>query len=411
MEVDFDKQTDAILRDLARGNSFAEIPQIGHLDADELSVFAENALPAKARLRMIEHLADCTKCRKTLANLNDLNSETESEIIHEEIKPIALLPQITWYSKLFAFPNLTYAMGALTLLLGGTIAFLVFQNSRDETASVAQADKTYEKPTETSGASSEGDAPINEKYSANTSTTANVASPTENSSANSSAPMAPKNNGEASPDIATKPQATPAMTTDELKIAPKDAEKSADEPKSELMSKGGERGDSKKDADVVGKVEDTKNKTVTNEQVQTDGVDNNISQRQVQEMPNVARNQSNIITPDTGQTRNSPPPAPMKKAEPRREDAEVRSNKTQNDRAKESDKGSGFAVVTKTAGGKTFQSLNGVWTDSAYKGGGTKNVRRNSDEYKKLDSGLQNIGNSFRETVIVVWNGKNYKIQ
>jgi hypothetical protein len=410
MEVDFDKQTDAILRDLARGNSFAEISQINHLDADELSAFAENALPAKARLRTMEHLADCSKCRKILTNINNLNAETESEIIHEAVKTVAVIPQIPWYSKLFAFPNLTYAMGALTLLLGGTIAFLVFQNSREENASVAQADKTYEKPTDIGGTSSEGDAPLNETYSANTSS-ANVATPAANRTANSTSPLAPVNPTASSPDVAGKPLATPATAADELKSAPKEAEKLSDQPKSEIMSKGGETVDSKKDADVVGRTDEAKPKTVTTEQVQTEVTDNNVSQRQVQELPNVSRNQSNIIMPD-GQPRNMPAPsAPMKKAEPRRDDNEVRSNKTQGERAKESDKGSGFVVATKTVGSKTFQSLSGVWTDSVYKGGSTKNVRRTSDEYKKLDSGLQNIGNSFSGTVIVVWNGKNYKIQ
>jgi hypothetical protein len=65
----------------------------------------------------------------------------------------------------------------------------------------------------------------------------------------------------------------------------------------------------------------------------------------------------------------------------------------------------------KTVNGKTFSNVNGVWTDSAYTGGGTKKVKRSSDDYKKLDQGLQNIGNSLGGTVIVVWNGKAYKIQ
>ncbi len=41
-----------------------------HLDADELSSYAENALPAAARARYTEHLAECTRCRELVVQLS-----------------------------------------------------------------------------------------------------------------------------------------------------------------------------------------------------------------------------------------------------------------------------------------------------------------------------------------------------
>jgi hypothetical protein len=42
----------------------------------------------------------------------------------------------------------------------------------------------------------------------------------------------------------------------------------------------------------------------------------------------------------------------------------------------------------------------------------TTNVSRGSDEYKKLDAGLRSIADSFSgETVIIVWQGKAYRIR
>src|SRR5437899_12752492 len=40
-----------------------------HLDADELSAYAENALPVATRARYTAHLADCGDCRKIVTQL------------------------------------------------------------------------------------------------------------------------------------------------------------------------------------------------------------------------------------------------------------------------------------------------------------------------------------------------------
>lgn len=64
-----------------------------------------------------------------------------------------------------------------------------------------------------------------------------------------------------------------------------------------------------------------------------------------------------------------------------------------------------------TVGSRKFRSVNGIWTDTAYNGGATIAVKRDSDDFKRLDPDLQKIARSLRGTVIIVWTGKNYKIQ
>ena len=64
MVNDFDKEIDAILRKARGGESV--ILNNSHLDADEISAFAENALPDAARMRFTAHFADCGRCRKIL---------------------------------------------------------------------------------------------------------------------------------------------------------------------------------------------------------------------------------------------------------------------------------------------------------------------------------------------------------
>src|SRR5215213_1544449 len=107
----FDKEIDSLLRRTAKGESVQTFD--AHPDADEISLFAENALTTKARSRTVEHLAECAKCRKILSHLISFNAETESETIHageSNIIPIAA-QAIPWYRRLFAFPQITFAMG------------------------------------------------------------------------------------------------------------------------------------------------------------------------------------------------------------------------------------------------------------------------------------------------------------
>ena len=69
------------------------------------------------------------------------------------------------------------------------------------------------------------------------------------------------------------------------------------------------------------------------------------------------------------------------------------------------------AELRRNVGGKTFEMRSGVWYDSAYDGGGTKDVKRGTEKYLKLDEGLRNIANSLGGTVVIVWNGRTYKIK
>jgi len=70
-----------------------------------------------------------------------------------------------------------------------------------------------------------------------------------------------------------------------------------------------------------------------------------------------------------------------------------------------------YELKSRRVGGKDFQFRNGAWYDTAYRGQGTTNVRRGSDNYKKLDSSLRSIAESLDGVVVTVWGGKAYRIQ
>ncbi|HEU0252048.1 MAG TPA: zf-HC2 domain-containing protein, partial [Pyrinomonadaceae bacterium] len=71
MKEDTNNEMDLLLRRLSRrqDESMPDAdPNIAgeHFDADELNSYAENVLPAAARARYTEHLADCSSCRELI---------------------------------------------------------------------------------------------------------------------------------------------------------------------------------------------------------------------------------------------------------------------------------------------------------------------------------------------------------
>ncbi|MEO7673138.1 MAG: hypothetical protein ABIU09_03550, partial [Pyrinomonadaceae bacterium] len=64
----------------------------------------------------------------------------------------------------------------------------------------------------------------------------------------------------------------------------------------------------------------------------------------------------------------------------------------------------------RTVSGRSFELKQGVWYDSTYRGQGTTNIRRGTEQYKKIGGGLRAIGEGISGTVVTVWNGKAYRI-
>ena len=394
----FDKEIDFLLRQTAQGETAveAQIPdsrfQIidsNHLDADEISAFAENALPEKVRRNYMTHLADCARCRKSLANLIALNGDFGSENIHAEKSVLTEIaaPKIPWYRTLFAVPNLAYAMGALILVFGAIGIFTVLQSNKSENSQVSQIS---EKQIGGKGMSSDGDAATQEVYRSNqmSSNTAAMNSATAtNSAANASiAPMT------AAPTAANSNAAVNKRESNQpLKEEARD---------DKTLSKPG-RANEPTDSVAAGAPPAPPPATAP--------VSNDFTLDGQEERPaatpssgSAAQNQATQnqtqITPDTRNVQR----APMPSAKARKQDAE-------SDELKQTvkDKSDEKTVV----GGRTFNRANNVWIDAAYRGQATMNVSRGTKEYKKLDSGLRGIVENLGGTVIIVWKEKAYRIQ
>lgn len=379
MELEFDKEIDALMRKGAAGIGVTPSDGQGtHLDADELSAFAENAMPEKTRALYMRHLADCDRCRKILSGLIVLNAEAEPEMA-AAVAVGSLSSEVPWYKRLFLFPNLAYAMGGLVLVFGGLIAISVLQSSQREAATVSQMTETDQGHGPMAASEPDYYAANAANAAANTNAVSTSAAPaySTNTTSNSMAVAAnamPRNERE----VRLGESAASGVTVDgvDSKAPPVSA---AAPPPSPANT------EAPKDAELAMKPDAAAEDKIAAKEKDDDAAKNrSLTAKKVNELPRTQAGGPAKATP--GPTRD------MQQNFPNRAD-------------------NTYELNSRRVGGKDFQFKNGVWYDNAYRGQSTINVRRGTDEYRKLDGGLRSIAESLKGTVVVVWSEKAYRIQ
>ena len=373
MELEFDKEIDAILRKGRSGQVAAvKAATASHLDADSISAFAENALPPRAKLLYMEHFADCDRCRKDLSQVVRMNSAAVAADVTAvaSVATAAAEPAASWLSRLFRTPNLAMAMGALVLTFGGVLGYLVIQNRNNtQNSTISQV---TEQEQNKGGPFVNGDAPA-------VSNSANAVA------ANATPPAAPSMPTTAANTAANSTGAGTGSATE------------TKQPDSGYSMDG--TTDISKSGEVAPAAPVTVNKPAAVEEPKDS--EDKAKERSVDEKR--ARNES-----DDRASRDSSPGAPKKtdtgpvRSGPRQDN--TLQNQTQNQIV-------GGVSATRSSGGKNFESRNGVWYDSAYKGQSTTSVKRGSEKYIRLDSGLRSVADSLGGTVVIVWKDKAYRIQ
>jgi hypothetical protein len=373
MEIEFDKEIDAILRK-ARGGEVATSFD-SHIDADEIAAFAENSLSDLTRQRYTAHLADCKRCRKILSNVIALNSEAELETASSAVLPEIAEAKTPWYRKLFAFPQIAYTMGGLVLVFGGFLGFLALKNltnssssdvsfSTDKTAQMEKSAPQSAPPIFSNSNSMSvntvaNSTMTNSTASKPTTSTANSAPILQSNTPTSDAPTEKKSTA---PEI----NATPSVNQPTTMPAPKPQEGIVAEDNKDL-AKTEPRTEADK-PDAAGAVRD-EDKNRKREDSYSDD----------------RENKDAVVNQQKLKTMRSAPISPAKK------NSEVGE--------------------TRTVSGKTFNNVGGIWFDSAVGKQKQKTVKRGTDEYLRLDSGLRSIADQLGGTVVILWSGKAYRIQ
>lgn len=350
MTEGFDQQIDAIMQRMRKAaEAFAPdgVPS-DHPDADALSAFAENALPEKTKIFYTEHLADCDRCRQILADIISLNSLPEAKPSVAEIKIEKVNSAVPWYRRFFALISTAYALAALVMFFGGLLGFIVWQNS---------------KQTEISQAPREIAPPIG-RQPAVAANTPSADTDFVNAPINTNSAAASPNTREAKNANTTPVNANAAQETS---VRGKERDKTLKEETTTTVPPS-----------LL-----TTDNTAANEAA-TDGI---VSTPLKKSPPAEVENTEKSLETISRDAMKMKPPV-------------QRANS------------SGEEKVEKASlGGKNFTKRNNVWVDSEYRNQTTIKISRGSGEYQNLDQNLRQIVERLSGTVIVVWQGKAYRIQ
>ncbi len=378
MELEFDKEIDAILRKTRPAGGLAASSP--HLDADVIAAFAENAVPEPARLLYTKHLADCDQCRTQLSQTISMNEGGAGAPV-PVTEPITAAT-IPWYQSIFRTPGLAVAMGGLVLVFTGVLGFLVIQNN--QTSQSATVTQVTERETMPSAPRDEQVPLMSNSNAASQAPPENVDGavtmvPTAGAAANSALTDAAgsgsgvlarrdlaANKPTESDDRDTTARSVTAMPSAAAPPPPP-------VPATELRLEGAT-------ADRAKPAEDPERK-------QAELSDASLEERKKRS--------------ESARARDLPPPSA--KVGPARGPVQMQSNQVGNL--------AGEMTVTRSVGGRKFTNRDGAWYDTAYRGQATTNVKRGTDEFKKLDSGLRSIANQLDGVVVVVWKNKAIRIQ
>jgi Putative zinc-finger len=416
-----DKQIDVLMRRYAKAAPRMSVTE--HLDADEISAFAEGALPPATRARYVSHLADCDQCRK---QASALAISSGAVVRTEESRSPAIEGRSFWQvlAGMFALPVLRYAAFAAVVLIVAGVAFVAFRRPRNEAQMIAanepvnqQRDSAVKPPT----GFQEG-------------TAGNKQARTETRSASPSQ-LAAGNDQTAKSDTTSKLEDAPAKPLPMKEAAPSEpamAEKKAGQgemakalpsyaplPPGETVTQQKQEAYRQQSAGISG----------PRQQQKLDSVDKFGQERERDANKDAARadDLARKNTAPGSVASNQPPPSPRRPVDEKakgpmrnmesntinrnenasRAEAPKTTSNSSSDRASTEE-----APQTRSAGGKKFRRQGAAWVDQKFKSSMTlKSVSRGSDEFTSLDSGLRSIAQQLGGEVIVVWKGKAYLIK
>ncbi len=359
MEHEFDKEMDSLLRGFGRrAEGRRSVPSGEHADADQLAAFLDGALPATARANLIAHTANCDVCRAVFAAAVDLHEASVQADV--SVAAPAVEPKRRW--RFLGMPAFAAALsGLLVVAFAGLIA-VRYLSQADESNIVAQK------------SAGEGARPASApETSANASVYSNqIPLPEENAQANSNAAATANASRrvENAPTIAPRSFAeTPDDKADQDELAKRDTEMTT-QPKAVA---------SEPSVAAAPKPE----KKDLSPDLQVDG----------------ASGKENVWVLDGREVNNrqaKDAPARAKAAPPSAADGALRSQVAS-------------PTTTRTVSGKKFTQREGIWYDSAYKGGKTTDRAKRCDTCGTMEPALERIITALPGTVVVVWKGKNLK--
>jgi hypothetical protein len=379
MRHETNNEMDLLLRRLGRRQD-AFAPGAGdHLDADELSAYAENALPAAARARYTEHLAECSSCRDLVVQL------TASAGVVSAAGTTSVAELSGWRKFLASLLSpmvLRYAAPALGLIVVTVIGVMVMRRDRpgEQMSQLSdQARRETVAPNLSPEAYSDEKSPktVDSVTKQQTEARGDV-QPTATPLPEKAPVDREQKTPAAKPEEQTAVAAAPAPPPAKVQNATAEAA----QPKSE---------------DVVRKQQEEVK--VAAAEVSKKSFELGKSDSKRAEEPAAMRGRT---AKNKAPASDAPSPA----------GAGSVSN-LQRDEAERDDKDS--SAETRSVAGRRFRRQRGIWTDTAYDPSrDTINLTRGSEHFRSLvadEPAIKNIADQLDGEIIVVWKGRAYRIR
>lgn len=408
MKRETNKDIDLLLRRMS-GRDGAVAPGASddpHLDADELSSYAQNALPPAARARYTEHLADCSTCRKLVTELT-LSLGAAAVAAPAETVPVAGGLK-TFLASLFSPLVLRYAIPALGVLVVMIVGFVVLRQQRGQQMVAIKNDQMKESVHVTSSPSPlRGylDQPETPEQSASREAKSAepkakpVAPSGETAGAGVSAPATVAKDDRAAadrqPSAAATPAPSPAAKADAAEPVTQTADTVAKKQSAEVKAK-------------LDAVADKQEVNANEPRAQVRLTPQTPVNRKDQDKPKESSSDSRGFIGGVAGAR--PGAATATRRAPDTKRAEEKSGEDEKRR-----EGEQANEQTRTVAGRRFRKARGIWTDTAYDSStATVNMARDSEQFRALVADEPAIGTIAKQLdgeVIVVWKGRAYHIR
>lgn len=397
MRQETNNEIDLLLRRMSRHDgSAARDGEVRdrHLDADELSSYAQNALPPAARARYTEHLVECSTCRKLVTELSlSFGANAAAAAPVETVAEPGALKK--FFASLFTPMVLRYAVPALGLIVVAAIGFVVLRD-RSRNDFVAQVEP---KQNEAAPLSATPEAPA--PASSPNASAEGYKQPDRPREIADAKEAAPKTGTAANDAAGSGPAPAPAPT-------PARDENTAAAPQTGFMSEPRpvtKTGAATESEDQ--KKEEPKKK-------------DEVARKEPAPAANVQSADSTVSTARANEPvseyHRAPQPAGQRVDESKREAVPVQKRSaslgTLSRARSETDKDD---AETRTVSGRRFRKERGIWTDTAYDSStATVNMARGSEQFRALvadEPEVKKIAEQLDGEVIVVWKGRAYRIR
>jgi len=401
MKQETNKEIDLLLRRMSRqdGGSVRDretheqhLDQ--HLDEDELSSYAQNALPAPARARYTEHLAECSTCRKLVTELILSVGATAAAPVETGAETVAEWGGLRKFlASLFSPMVLRYAVPALGLIVVAVVGFAILRQPKGD-GFVAQVDMkqgkaapltaTPEAPASTSSPHAAAEGKLRTDQSGQ------IAKPKEATPTSGSISGGVAGAGPAAPAPATTPD------RDEKSASAPQPSVAVDEPPPAKSAPSTDSEEQKK-KDAIAKKESTPTVAVQAAETPAKTTRANEPVRDYNSAPQTAAERADES---------------KREAAPAQRRGAVDSVSTFGRARGQSGKDD---AETRTVSGRRFRKERGIWTDTAYDSSAPiTNVNRGSEQFRALvadEPEIKKIAEQLDGEVIVVWKGRAYRIR